>query len=353
MPASLPVDNTLGALFIGTVLSSILYGVTWLQFFSYYNSHCSRDRWSLKSFVAFLMIVDTANLGFVIHETYRVVVTNFGDYKSNALKQPPWSQIAITLSSMVIDVSAQHFYAYRIYRLGGSSAYLPTAISAVSLAAFGFGTGVFLLYSWVAKALSSSSAYSTTALQHVHDLGRFFEEFFIASISCKVLCDLLITVGMVYYLLSNRSQVRRTNNVLNLLVIYSINCGTLHLVFAVSCVALIARSGHTLIYIPPLFIMVRLSFCAFMAILNSRDNLRETLDGPDVIVATFTQLKVHTGNTAPWDAQDTAEAIASKAVPKSRPPLSAPSETSFSVNMVAFDSDRERYPPTVAEAMTV
>ncbi|KAH9021492.1 hypothetical protein EDB84DRAFT_531426 [Lactarius hengduanensis] len=65
MPALIPVHNTLGALFIGTVLSSILYGVTWLQVYSYYNSHCSRDRWPLKFFVAFLMLVDSANLVFV------------------------------------------------------------------------------------------------------------------------------------------------------------------------------------------------------------------------------------------------------------------------------------------------
>ncbi|KAH9060074.1 hypothetical protein EDB87DRAFT_662054 [Lactarius vividus] len=51
MPALIPVHNTLGALLIGTVLSSIIYGVTWLQVYSYYNSHCSRDRWPLKSLV--------------------------------------------------------------------------------------------------------------------------------------------------------------------------------------------------------------------------------------------------------------------------------------------------------------
>ncbi|KAI9448869.1 hypothetical protein BJY52DRAFT_1309941 [Lactarius psammicola] len=65
------------------------------------------------------------------------------------------------------------------------------------------------------------------------------QELFIATLSCKVLCDILITVGMVYYLLRNRTQVRRTNNVLNLLAVYSINCGTLNLVFAISCVTLV------------------------------------------------------------------------------------------------------------------
>ncbi|KAH9164263.1 hypothetical protein EDB89DRAFT_438295 [Lactarius sanguifluus] len=56
MPALIPVDDVHGALLIATVLSSIIYGVTWSQVYSYYNSHCSRDRWPLRSFVAFLIL---------------------------------------------------------------------------------------------------------------------------------------------------------------------------------------------------------------------------------------------------------------------------------------------------------
>ncbi|KAH8993025.1 hypothetical protein EDB92DRAFT_1856377 [Lactarius akahatsu] len=101
MPALIPVDNTLGALFIGAVLSSMcdliepdrpssIYGVTWLQVYSYYNSHCSRDRWPLKFFASAPTLVDTANLIFNTHMTYHIGVTNFGDYRSNTFK--PWSQ---------------------------------------------------------------------------------------------------------------------------------------------------------------------------------------------------------------------------------------------------------------------
>ncbi|KAI9453095.1 hypothetical protein BJY52DRAFT_866112 [Lactarius psammicola] len=318
MPALIPLHNTLGALFIGTVLSSIVYGVTWLQVYSYYNSHYSRDRWPLKSFVAFLMLVDSANLVFVIYTTYHIGVTNFGDYGSNVLL--PWSLPATALSAIVLEVSVQHFYAYRIYHLGGGSPYLPAAISVVSLAEFGIGI-----------------VYSTKVLKHIHEPGRFEEEFFIATLSCKVPCDVLITAGMVYYLLSNRTQFRRTNNVLNLLAIYSINCGTLHLVFAISCVTLIAKYPDTLVYTPSLFIVVRLSFCAFMSILNSRDHLRETLNGPEAVVATLTQLKVRTRNTDQWGAQDTMEASTNTAVPKNLPPVSVSSNTSISDGAISFD----------------
>ncbi|KAI9435949.1 hypothetical protein H4582DRAFT_491559 [Lactarius indigo] len=126
-----------------------------------------------------------------------------------------------------------------------------------------------------------------------------YQGFFVATLSFKVLCDVLITVGMVYTVLSNRTRVRRTNSVLNLLAIYAVNCGTLHLVFAISCVILFAKPPYTLKYTPSLFIMVRLSLCAFMAILNSRDNLRDTLDGPGGVVTTFTSSR-HVRVPIPW-----------------------------------------------------
>ncbi|KAI9440977.1 hypothetical protein H4582DRAFT_1511841 [Lactarius indigo] len=135
MPALIPLHNTLGALFISTILSSIIYGVTWLQVYSYYNSHCSRDRWPLKSFVAFLMRLDTTNLVFIIYTAYHNGITNFGDYQSLAFKT--WSQPATTISAIVLEVSVQHFYAYRIYRLRGGSPFLPAAISVVALTEFG------------------------------------------------------------------------------------------------------------------------------------------------------------------------------------------------------------------------
>ncbi|KAF8266641.1 hypothetical protein EI94DRAFT_165827 [Lactarius quietus] len=106
MPALIPVNNTLGALFIGTVLSFIIYGVTWLQVYSYYNSHCSRDRWPLKSFVAFLMLVDSVNVALVSHATYEIGVTNFGDYQPFSL---PWSLPAALLSAVVLELSVQQY----------------------------------------------------------------------------------------------------------------------------------------------------------------------------------------------------------------------------------------------------
>ncbi|KAH9005783.1 hypothetical protein EDB86DRAFT_1136207 [Lactarius hatsudake] len=318
MPALVPVDNTLGALFIGTILSSIIYGVTWLQVYSYFNSHSSRDRWPLKSFVAFLMLIDSINVVFIIQINYHASITNFGDYQSFLLV--PWSFPAMTLSSYILEVSVEHFYAYRIYRLSRGSPYLPVAISAVSLSSFAIGI-----------------LFCAKVLEHIHEPGNRFQGLSMATLGCKVLCDVLITFGMVRTLLGNRSQVRKTNNVLNTLAIYSINCGALNLMFAISCVTLLAKYRTAFIYAPSFLITMRLYFCGFMSILNSRDNLREMLDGPEGIV-TFSQLTARTGFTVPCRVQVTTETSTNAGVSKSLPPVS--SNTSISDGVIAFNGEK-------------
>ncbi|KAI9440939.1 hypothetical protein H4582DRAFT_2097663, partial [Lactarius indigo] len=206
MPALIPVDNTLGALFIGTVLSSIFMALLGCKSIPTSIGHCSQDRWPLKSFVAFLMLVDTVNLVFCIYTTYQFGVTNFGNYRS--ILSEPWSLFATSFSSIAVTVSVQLFYAYRIYRLGRNSPYLPVAIVRIHNL-FEAGTNSYEQSIISLTESSISIVYNIKVLMHVHDPhpGNF-EEFFFSALSCKVLCDTFITTGMVYYLLSNRSQVR-------------------------------------------------------------------------------------------------------------------------------------------------
>jgi hypothetical protein len=103
----------------------------------------------------------------------------------------------------------------------------------------------------------------------------------------------------------------------------------------------LAKYRNVLLFTPSFFIMNRLYFCASMSILNSRDNLRETLDGPEgVVVATLTQLNAPAGASSLCDTQD--DPSTKIAVPKSLPPVSVFSDTSFSDSVIGFD--REKYP---------
>ncbi|KAI0247785.1 hypothetical protein BJV78DRAFT_1285288 [Lactifluus subvellereus] len=227
-----------------------------------------------------------------------------------------------------LEASVQQFYAYRIYLLNRNFPYLPAAICASSLAAFGSG-----------------SVFCKKTLEQPQAPVSHFQKYSVPTLSCKVLCDLLITVGMVYTLLSKRTQVRRTNNVLKLLSIYMINCGTLNLVSTVCCLVLLVKYPSADIYILFFFIMTRLNFCGFMAILNTRDSLRETLEGPDNAVLTFSHLKAHIRPTVPKSAGDTT-GISNNMARQGFPPAS--SDTTHDASMIVFNRDKYAAPDEVA-----
>ncbi|KAH9052950.1 hypothetical protein EDB83DRAFT_2395117 [Lactarius deliciosus] len=117
MPALIPVDNVLGVFFLGVIFSSIIYGVVWLQVYSYFSQHCKGDGFFLK---CFSRILDTLQLALAVHAFYVDGITNFGDYLADL--RPTWSlkiQTFIGIEhihfQVILTCSVQQFYAWRIY----------------------------------------------------------------------------------------------------------------------------------------------------------------------------------------------------------------------------------------------
>ncbi|KAH8989419.1 hypothetical protein EDB92DRAFT_1817101 [Lactarius akahatsu] len=315
MPALIPVHNIIGALFIGTVLSS--------------------------------MLVDTVNLVFCIYTSYQFGVTNFGDYRSNQFD--PWSQAvrllyhgvhpetykflnAITLSAIALAISVEQyvchgssFYAYRVYCLGGGSPYLPAAIVRPRNL-FGAGT--------------HSHEQSVTSLTEFGIILVFSVQF------KSVPCDVLITVGMVYYLLSNRTQVRRLSATVTItLVLFTFTpCVLWSNIDPLNEVRQVSRYTH--IYPDLLHYVSSLSLCIHghpeltrLPPLGARRTGR---------CRCYVHLAQGThGTTVPWGAQGMTEASANTAVPKSLPPAFVSSNTPFSDGVIAFDREKYPVPPAI------
>ncbi|KAH9064965.1 hypothetical protein EDB87DRAFT_1178895 [Lactarius vividus] len=262
MPALIPVDNVLGAFFLGVIFSSILYGVTWLQVYSYFSKHCKGDRLFLKSFVALLLILDTLQLALVVHGFYVAGVTNFGDYLADL--RAPWSLKVQSIIGIILTCSVQQFYAWRIYQLSMGRIHIPVFIVILSLAELGLGI-VYLVHCF-------QFPYFDQAKVQIPNLT--------GGLSIQVACDVTITVSMVYYLLTRHETVMKRANlaITTVLALYCVNSGALTLVFSMTCLVTFVRFPHTLIYAPFFFVLVRLYACAFMAVLNSRGRLRTSLN---------------------------------------------------------------------------
>ncbi|KAJ7896434.1 hypothetical protein B0H14DRAFT_2333441 [Mycena olivaceomarginata] len=75
MPSLVPLDNLLGAAFIGILVSTAIYGITCLQGYIYYTENSSGDNLSSSS-----SLLDTLHVILLGIFYYRYTVTNFGDY---------------------------------------------------------------------------------------------------------------------------------------------------------------------------------------------------------------------------------------------------------------------------------
>ncbi|EJD50429.1 hypothetical protein AURDEDRAFT_182376 [Auricularia subglabra TFB-10046 SS5] len=271
MPALVPVDNTLGAAFIGLVLSAVVFGVTCLQVYEYYTANASGDTKSLRYFVAILLVLDTLHLVLVTHTMYFFLVTNFGDYQR--LARIVWSlEIQVGVADLITAL-VQGFFAFRIYLLSDrKNWWLPALVVLCGLglvsAAIGFMINGF-----------ESQYFSQT---------KYNIPWTIGGLTAELAGDTLMTAGMTFYLLRARTDFESTNRAINLLVTYTLNTGLLTTVFAILTLAMFVKTGETtFLYTPFFFILARLYSCAFMSTLNSRNRVRNamsTRNAPDSYV---------------------------------------------------------------------
>ncbi|KAJ7826141.1 hypothetical protein B0H13DRAFT_2374532 [Mycena leptocephala] len=99
-----PLDNTMGYMLLGVIMSAILYGISLLQTLFYFTRQrlvlaCptnnlwftgyDRDPVYLKALVAATVFLDTLHLSFVIHTMYHYLVSSY--YNHDALQGMIWS----------------------------------------------------------------------------------------------------------------------------------------------------------------------------------------------------------------------------------------------------------------------
>ncbi|KAJ6465003.1 hypothetical protein C8R45DRAFT_1107226 [Mycena sanguinolenta] len=252
----IPLDNTLGAWFIGLILSCCVFGISLLQVYLYYTKYSPRDGMFLKSFVGVLIVVDGFNVALIAMAFYNFVVTNFGDY--TALGQPPWSLILspfICLGAVILSIRRRKF-------LSGH------ASNSTNISPPGMG----IVYTH--KTIELANAAAREGIPFSADSLLKLE---VASLSVEMFCDLVIAGGMVYTLLQNKSEFGRTNRAIDTLVTYTVKSGVLNLVFAICCLFTWVAWTGTLIYTPFFFVLGRLYGCSFLSLLNSRDHIREQM----------------------------------------------------------------------------
>ncbi|KAJ3991484.1 hypothetical protein F5050DRAFT_1812489 [Lentinula boryana] len=330
MAVEITIDNSLGALFIGLIIASVLNGVTYSQAWFYFSAQSrehSDPQW-LKLTVVTVVSIDLLHQLFTSQWLYYYCVTNFAN--EAALNTIPWSyyvsrafpgQLTHTYGSNsslpgdgrpddrsakfnqgINTIIVQTFYIWRVWKLS-KSLILPGVLWSVCLAQFGLLLCELLAFD---NAVIESSEYEripdyvyrVSGLTSAAEFSTVMGPYAIATNGTGTAADILIAAAMVYLLQQARSSIKRTNNVLRSVTIFTVTTGILTSVCAIFVLAMAAAYPGTNIEVTFYFILARLYSNSFLATLNVRDHMRDRSHSGGVITTSDFQVHPRTNHSA-------------------------------------------------------
>ncbi|PPQ86044.1 hypothetical protein CVT26_013551 [Gymnopilus dilepis] len=105
--------GSLGATFIGLIITSILYGVTILQCLVYLSSR--KDPLYLRGLVLSVVLFDSLHQALICHTVYTYTVTHWGN--ENQLSMVIWSLIVLSILVNALAAAGDIVIAASLFRL--------------------------------------------------------------------------------------------------------------------------------------------------------------------------------------------------------------------------------------------
>ncbi|KAI0636240.1 hypothetical protein C8Q77DRAFT_1155943 [Trametes polyzona] len=256
LPKIPALDNSYGAMLLGTSFGLMLYGLTIHQSYRYFRLY-PRDLKLFKVFVLLILTMETVHTVIWMIACYHFLVTDY--FNPAGLLTGHWTvqvNVAITGASNLL---CQTFYARRVFLLGPKSRWVVGLAGLSMVACLGFDIG----------ATVEAFRLSLT------DFPRF-SWLVSGAYGCAVATDVLLTGALIRVLLRSRTGFKRTDSTLDMLIVYSINTGLLTrqayvtglLVFVF---ALILPGNY--IYAGISIVNAKLYANSVLAVLNSRRSL--------------------------------------------------------------------------------
>ncbi|CAK5271329.1 unnamed protein product [Mycena citricolor] len=246
-------DTTLGALCVAYMLAWGLFGVMSMQTYRYYHIFIKDALW-IKTLVGGLWILDTLQLVLIGSCLYFWVITNYAN--PAVLANSTWTfNIGILVTNSIVII-VQFFLARRVWILSNRNYLLTGLIVTLSCCYYGF-------------------EMDRAAVQLVK-IELFFKFQTIASVglACAAAADLTIATSLSWYLLRSRTGIKTTDSVVNKLILYAMNTGTLTAIVVLIDMICFLTMPNNLIHIAFNLVSGKLYTNSLLATLNYRDTVR-------------------------------------------------------------------------------
>ncbi|EJC99017.1 uncharacterized protein FOMMEDRAFT_23365 [Fomitiporia mediterranea MF3/22] len=248
------LDNSMGVLLIGTMVAMGLCGANCVQVYNYYNVFTKDPIW-LKLLVFFVWALDTTHQGLITHSIYTYLITEYGNplFLGTIVDT---LLIEVLINACVVFL-VQAFFTFRVWKLSQRNVVLVVILLLLVLSSF------ILSIVYVVKALRLKVF---VRLVEIYALNRSINV--ISAVS-----DVAITASLVWFLQSSRTGFRRSDNIINRLILFSLNTGLLTGLDAIAALIANTASPDTLIYVLFYVLTSRLYSNSLMATLNCRKGL--------------------------------------------------------------------------------
>ncbi|EIW52182.1 uncharacterized protein TRAVEDRAFT_75272 [Trametes versicolor FP-101664 SS1] len=268
LPGVPSLASTLGAVLLGSVFGFMLYVLMLHQTYRYYRMYPG-DSLALKGLVFIIVAMETFHTALWIIICYEYLINNY--FNPFNLIETHWrvtpKLYALRYIKLTIPVTAitgtfsQIFYAGRIYYIGPQ--YRPIVAAAVTVMLLSLG--------WDFAA--------TVKVFHAATIFEFSHWTWIISVAygMVVLCDLINATALIVVLRRSRTGVKRTDTVIDTLVLYTVNTGLLTTIVSSLVFAFALAYPDNLIYGALSIPGVKLYSNSVLALLNSRRALSERM----------------------------------------------------------------------------
>ncbi|KIK55465.1 hypothetical protein GYMLUDRAFT_76539 [Collybiopsis luxurians FD-317 M1] len=254
---------SLGALEIGILLSSALFGVLTAQVYTYHKNFHNERLW--------IKLVELGHTICIFHMIYFYTITHFGDLST--LNVVPSSLGAAVVLHGIIIVFVQGYFTYRIWRFS-ERLYIPI-----------FST-ILIICQALAIVMLGVELITTATKGIIQFVDKWGWLTFILLV-LRSISNIIISGAMVYYLgISKKNAYKKTVVVLDKLILWSIETGMVISImeFFSLILASVSHQDRTLskiyIWIGLLVTFPKVFSITMMANINSRMDLRKTLASP-------------------------------------------------------------------------
>ncbi|KAF8689336.1 hypothetical protein AX14_003356 [Amanita brunnescens Koide BX004] len=250
------LDSRLGVTFVGNVIAGCLYGVASIQAYIYFKGQ-PNDTVLFRLLLFLVWLADSIQLAFGSHALYYYMVTNYDN--PLALLYPNWSILAQIFATCISGIIVRGIFTRRVWLVTGRNYILVGIIALAVLSTFvcGFAFGI--------RGFSIGTFLSLPRVSG----------FLYAGFASAVAADVLIAISLCVSLSRRRTGFRRTDTLLNVLILYAINSSILTSLCSIACLVTYAFWPTEFTFIAIFFLQSKLYTISLFASLNHREQLRE------------------------------------------------------------------------------